>query len=127
MWFSLSKAYLAQYFELNNIPFGQLVYWSVVTLPHFPKDHISGEICIKMGNLIFSGPELLLRERSSMCRQQVISRTLYLFILFIQYLKRCTLLAEIFIDNLGSVLILRGGGILYYYRKFTQKPELYQR
>ena len=37
---------------------------------------------------------------------------IYLFILFTQYLKRCTLLAEIFIDNLGSVLILRGGGIL---------------
>ena len=65
MWFSLSKVYLAQYFELNNIPYGQLVYWSVVTFPHFPKDHISEEICIKMGNLIFSGPEILLRERSS--------------------------------------------------------------
>ena len=66
MWFSLSKVYLAQYFELNNIPFGQLVDLSVVTLPHFPKDHISGEIRIKMGILIFFGPEILLRERSSL-------------------------------------------------------------
>ena len=49
MWFSLSKVYLAQYFELNNIPFGQLVYWSVVNFPRFPKDHISGEICKKNG------------------------------------------------------------------------------
>ena len=39
-----------EYYELNNITFGQLVYWSVVTLPHFPKDHISGEMCIKLGN-----------------------------------------------------------------------------
>ena len=39
-----------EYFELNNIPFGQLVYWSVVTLSHFPKDHISRKICIKLEN-----------------------------------------------------------------------------
>ena len=33
-----------------------------------------------------------------------------------------------FVDNLGSVLILRGSGILYYTTgKFTQKPELHKR
>ena len=33
-----------------------------------------------------------------------------------------------FVDNLGSVVILRGIGILYYTTgKFTQKPELKQR
>ena len=32
------------------------------------------------------------------------------------------------IDYLGSVVIIRGGGILYYTTgKFTQKPELHQR
>ena len=32
------------------------------------------------------------------------------------------------IDNLGSVVIIRGGEILYYTTgKFTQKPELHQR
>ena len=55
MRFSLSKVYSAQffsfeYFELKNIPFGQLVYWSVVTLPHFRKDHFSRKICIQLGN-----------------------------------------------------------------------------
>ena len=60
-----------EYFELSIIPFGQLVYWSVVTLSHFPKDHIFGKICIKWGEnsnmvgWIFSGPETVLRERSS--------------------------------------------------------------
>ena len=59
-----------EYFELNNIPFGQLVYWSVVTLPHIPKDHISRNICInwEISNIvdsIFSGPEILWKERSS--------------------------------------------------------------
>ena len=104
MWFSLSKVYLAQYFELNNIPFGELVYWSVVTLPHFRKDHFSGEICMKIGNgKIFSGPEILLREMSSICGQQVISRTvgpciylsIYLFIyLFIYFI--CTIFKEVY-------------------------------
>ena len=60
---------LFEYFELNNTPFGQLVYRSVIRLSHFPKDHISGEICIKLGKFnmvgwIFSGPEILSRERS---------------------------------------------------------------
>ena len=33
-----------------------------------------------------------------------------------------------YIDNLGSVVIIRGDGIIYYTTgKFTQKPELYQR
>ena len=32
------------------------------------------------------------------------------------------------IDHLGSLVIIRGGGILYYTTgKFTQKPELHQR
>ena len=49
-----------EYFELNNI---YLVssFWSVVTLPHIPKDHISRNICInwEISNIvdwIFSGP-----------------------------------------------------------------------
>ena len=42
MRFSLSKVYSAhislmfEYLELNNIPFGKLVYRSSVTLAHFP-------------------------------------------------------------------------------------------
>ena len=33
-----------------------------------------------------------------------------------------------FVDDLGSVLILRGSRILYYTTgKFTQKPELHKR
>ena len=37
---------LFEYFELNNTPFGQLVYCSVIRLSHFPKDHISGNFLI---------------------------------------------------------------------------------
>ena len=60
---------LFEYFELINTPFGQLVYRSVIRLSHFPKDHISGKICIKLGKFdtvgwIFSEPEILLREKS---------------------------------------------------------------
>ena len=40
---------LFEYFELNNNPFGQLVYCSVIRLSPFPKDHISGKVCIKLG------------------------------------------------------------------------------
>ena len=83
MWFSdafvqMRSVYLKctqlsltfEYFELNNILFGQLGYWSVVTLPHIPKDHISRNMCInwEISNIvdwIFSGPEILWKERSS--------------------------------------------------------------
>ena len=43
------------YFELNNTPFGQLVYRSVIRLSHFPKDHISGKICNNWENFNMVG------------------------------------------------------------------------
>ena len=59
---------LFEYFELNNTPFGQLVYCSVIRLSHFPKGYVSGKICVNleifnMVGWILSGPEILLRER----------------------------------------------------------------
>ena len=62
-------------FEYFNIPFGQLVYLSA----HFPKNHISGKICIKLGNF-YGGLDIFLNrsligERSSIWEQKVISQT----------------------------------------------------
>ena len=47
---------IAQIFvPLSNTPFGQLIYCSVIRLSHFPKDHISRKICIKLVNFNMVG------------------------------------------------------------------------
>ena len=75
---------LFEYFELNNTPFGQLVYRSVIRLSHFPKGPYFWENMYKIGKILiwlvgyfpdqkfYRGKGLLYEENN-----YVISRTLY--------------------------------------------------
>ena len=92
-----------EYFELNIILFGQLVYWSVVTLSHFPKDHIFGKICIKWWKILIRWVGYFPDQKFYLGKGLLYEDN--------------RLFHEPCIDYLGSVVILRGGGILKIHTK----------